>query len=115
MGYPQGRVGFPANIPGTVVHEWAAGVSLTTPIAHKGTIAGVKVLAASMLDLLLSEPLVNEVKRTFQEEIGNTKYENFLPDDQKPPIDLNRDEMEKWRPLMEKYYITDKVRWKQIQ
>ena len=36
---------FPANIPNISFHHWAAGVALATPIAHKGVLAGARVLA----------------------------------------------------------------------
>jgi hypothetical protein len=32
-------------------------------------------------------------------------YKSFLPEDAKPPLDLNEELMNKWRPLMEKFYI----------
>src|SRR5579863_9877623 len=39
----------PSNIPGGPGHNWANGVSMATPIAHKGVIAGAKVQAMTML------------------------------------------------------------------
>ena len=41
-----------------------------------------------------------------------SKYISIFPEDQKPPVDLNRDQMEKWRPLMEKFYLKEKVKWR---
>src|SRR5487761_2513329 len=38
---------FPSNIPGGPGHNWANGVSMATPIAHKGVVAGAKVLSSS--------------------------------------------------------------------
>ncbi len=108
---PTGRISFPANIPGSSNHEWPAGVPLATTIAHKAEVSGAKVLAASMLDLFKDEGLLNRVKQTFKEEIGDTKYTSILPKDQKPPVDLNREEMEKWRPMMKKFYVKEKVQW----
>src|SRR5271170_6348796 len=43
---------YPSNIPGGPGHNWANGVSMATPIAHKGVIAGAKVQAMTMLDIL---------------------------------------------------------------
>ena len=34
---------YPSNIPGGPGHNWANGVSMATPIAHKGVVAGAKV------------------------------------------------------------------------
>ncbi len=108
---PTGRFHFPANIPGCIFHKWSAGVSLTTSIAHKAEINGAKALAGSIIDLLMDEELLTNVKQTFIEEVGNTKYFSTIPTDQKPQADLNKDEMERWRPLMEKFYIKGNVQW----
>ena len=37
---------YPANIPGGPGHNWANGVAMATPIAHKGVVAGAKVVAS---------------------------------------------------------------------
>lgn len=108
---PTGQIHFPANIPGCSYHNWAAGVSLTTTIAHKAEVSGAKVLAASMIDLFMNEELLNNVKQVFKKEIGDAKYFSIIPKDQRPPVDLNKDEMEKWRPMMEKFYVKEKVQW----
>jgi aminobenzoyl-glutamate utilization protein B len=109
---PTGQLHFPANIPGCTFHKWPAAVSLTTTIAHKAEIHGAKVLAGSMLDLFLDNTLLNSAKHVFKEEMGDAKYFSIIPEDQKPPVDLNREEMERWRPKMEKFYVTEKVHWK---
>ena len=36
---------YPSNIPGGPGHNWANGISMATPIAHKGVIAGAKAQA----------------------------------------------------------------------
>lgn len=108
---PTGRFHFPANIPGCIFHKWPAGVSLTTSIAHKAEINGAKALAGSIIDLFMNEELLTNVKQIFIEEIGNTKYFSTIPMDQKPQVALNKDEMERWRPMMERFYIKEKVQW----
>ncbi len=109
---PTGQLHFPANIPGCSFHKWPAGVSLATTIAHKGEVHGAKVLAGSMIDLFMDEALLNKAKQAFKEEIGDAKYFSVIPEGQKPPADLNKDEMEKWRPKMEKFYLKEKVNWR---
>lgn len=108
---PTGRINFPANIPGCEFHHWSGGVSLATSIAHKAEVSGAKVLAASMIDLFMDEELLTGVKENFRKEIGDAKYFSILPEGQKPPVDLNKGEMEKWRPKMEKFYLKERVRW----
>lgn len=105
---PMGRVSFPSNIPNVAFHHWAAGSALATSVAHKGAVVGAKTLAASMIDLLSDPSLVEEAKRTFKEELGGEVYRPLLPPDQKPPVDLNRDLMEAFRPRMREHYVKDK-------
>ena len=108
---PTGRVTFPGNIPWIPFHHWAAGVATATSISHKGAVAGAKVLAASVVDFLTNPALVEEARSTFKEEIAGVQYESFLPKDQKPPIHLNRELMQRYRPLLEKHYLKEKPKF----
>lgn len=108
---PTGRVTFPSNIPGIPNHHWAAGVAPATSLAHKGAVIGAKVLAASVIDFLTRPSLVDEAKATFKKEIGDVQYRSFLPPDQKPPIHFNKEIMERYRPLLEKFYLKEKPRF----
>jgi len=105
---PMGRVGFPSNVPGVPFHHWTGGAALATSIAHKGAVAGAKVLAATAVDLLSDPALVQRAKDTFADEIGDVTYEPLIPADQKPPADLNREMMEAFRPAMREHYVTEK-------
>src|ERR1041385_7913409 len=49
---------YPSNIPGGPGHTRANGLSMATPIAHKGVLAGAKAQAMTMLDILLRPELV---------------------------------------------------------
>ena len=42
------------------------------------------------------------------DEIGDVEYRLPLPPDQKPPLDLNRDLMERYRPAMSEHYLKKK-------
>ena len=105
---PTGLITFPSNIPGVSYHHWSAGVSLATSIAHKGAVAGAKAMAGSALDLFLEPGLVAKAKETFKEETGDTEYRPLLPPDQKPPLELNRYIMERYRPAMRDHYLKEK-------
>ena len=65
-------------------------------------------MAASAVDLFLDPKLVAQAKQTFKEEIGDVEYKPLLPPDQKPPLDLNRDLMERYRPAMREHYLKQK-------
>jgi aminobenzoyl-glutamate utilization protein B len=105
---PMVRVMFPGWIPGAPPHHWAAGTQLATSITHKGAAAGAKVLGTSVLEYFLDETdLIERTKAAFKEQTGGREYKSLLPEGQTPPTDLNRAEMEKYRSLMEPFYVTD--------
>ena len=96
---------YPSNIPGGPGHNWANGVSMATPIAHKGVIAGAKVQAMTMLDILLHPELVKSAWEYFNNvETKDTKYKSFIRPEDKPAIWLNQKTMEQYRGEMKKYY-----------
>jgi aminobenzoyl-glutamate utilization protein B len=105
---PTGVLRFPASVPGVNYHNWQAAVTPISSIAHQGEVAGAKVLAASVLELLTSPELLAKAKDQFRQDIKDTRYFSLLPSDAKPPLDLNREMMERFRPEMRKYYLSKK-------
>ena len=105
---PMAKIYFPSNIPNINFHHWAAGVALATSIAHKGAVSGAKVLAASIIECFKNPQVVEDAKASFQKEIEGTAYFSMLPPDQKPPLELNRAMMEKYRPQMQPHYLKEK-------
>jgi aminobenzoyl-glutamate utilization protein B len=96
---------YPANIPGPPGHHWADGVAMATPIAHKGVIAGAKVQAMTMLDILLHPQLVDRAWDYFRNvQTKDVKYKSFLRPEDLPPIWLNQKKMEEFRPRMKAFY-----------
>ena len=96
---------YPANIPGTPGHNWADGIAMATPIAHKGVVAGAKVQAMTLLDLMLQPKLVNDAKRYFSDvQTKSVKYHPLMASSDQPAIWLNAEKMEKYRAAMRKYY-----------
>ncbi len=100
---PSATVRFPSAVPGVQAHHWTAGIAPTMSIAHKGAVVGAKVMAASVLDLLTSPELLAAAKKQFEQDTKDTKYFSLLPAGAKPPLDLNKDIMDKYRPAMRKY------------
>lgn len=111
---PHALIIFPANIPGMQAHHWSAGIAPATPIAHKGMVTGAKVLAASMIDLMANPDLLIRARQWFDDGLAEAKinYAPLLPPEAKPPLELNRDEMAKYRPQMENYYLNVPIRFK---
>lgn len=107
---PTGVLYIPASVPGIEYHNWKAAVTPTSTIAHKGMVAGAKALAASLLDLITEQELLRQSRAEFVEETTETKYVSLLPSDAKPPLDLNRATMDKYRPAMRKFYLNQTTR-----
>lgn len=99
---------FPSNIPGLQGHHWSNAVSMATPIAHKGVVAGAKVEAMTLLDLLLKPQLVTQAWAYFRNEQGMKQdYIPMVTKEDKPAIYLNQDIMEEYRPKLETFYFDE--------
>ncbi|WP_454256271.1 amidohydrolase [Pseudomonas sp. Marseille-Q8238] len=102
---PTAVLGYPANIPGVPFHTPAAAMSMATPIAHKGVVAGAKVLALTTLDLVRTPELLVEAKRYFTEvQNKEQKYLPFISDSDQPAVELNTEVMARFRPLLKPYH-----------
>lgn len=108
---PHGRIQFPANVPGVPSHHWCAAIAEATSIAHKGEVAGAKVLAGTCLDFLLNPGLVATARQTFAAEIEGTRYDPLLPPEARPPLNLNKEYMETFRPVLASRYVRTPVRF----
>ncbi len=96
---------YPANIPGTPGHNWADGIAMATPIAHKGVVAGAKVQAMTLLDLMLQPALVREAKDYFTTvQTKTVKYRPLMAASDQPAIWLNAEKMARYRESMRKFY-----------
>jgi aminobenzoyl-glutamate utilization protein B len=96
---------YPSNIPGLPGHNWANAIAMATPIAHKGVVAGAKVQAMTMLDILLTPQVVADAWDYFNNvQTKTVKYRSFFAPTDKPPIWLNESIMAKYRPEMRKLY-----------
>lgn len=102
---PTITIRFPANMPGLPGHHWANAVTMATPIAHKGVVAGAKVVAMTALDLLLDPDLLTEAKTYFEEvQTAEHQYTPFITADDQPAIHKNEELMARFRPLQEEFY-----------
>jgi aminobenzoyl-glutamate utilization protein B len=102
---PAGLMAFPASVPGIQYHEWHAAITPTSTIAHKGMVAGAKVMAGALLDLLTESELLQKARAEFDATTKATPYFQVLPADAKPPLDLNKATMDLYRPQMRAFYL----------
>ena len=105
---PTVNLRFPSNIPGLQGHHWSNAISMATPIAHKGVVAGAKVEAMTLLDFLLQPQLVADAKKYFEEEQGmKQKYIPMVGSDDQPAIYLNKEIMEEFKSQLEPFYYDE--------
>ena len=102
---PTSTISFPGNVPGAIGHHWSYVAGNYGSTAWKGLNAGAKAIAASAIDLLTKPEELKKLRDEFETYTKEHPYKSFLPEDAVPPLDLNKELMEKWRPMMEKYYI----------
>ena len=106
---PTITINYPSNIPGLPGHNWANAISMATPIAHKGIIAGSKVMAMTLVDLFVDPALLPSAKAFFKDvQTKDQKYQPVLTAADKPLITLNANIMAEFRPAMSKFYYDEK-------
>ncbi len=99
---PTVRLRYPANIPGMTGHHWSSGIAMATPIAHKGSNYGARVVARTAVDMLVDARLRQETKRYFDEvQTKDYQWESLIPLDTPPPVHLNRERMAGYRAQLE--------------
>jgi len=96
---------YPANIQAGPGHNWANAIAMATPIAHKGVVAGAKVQALTMLDILTHPELVEKSWDYFKNvQTKDTQYKPFIRAGDVPAVWLNKKIMDQYRPEMKKLY-----------
>ena len=99
---PTIRLRYPGNIPGRTGHHWSAGIAMATPIAHKGANYASRVIAMTAIDLFANPEKVEEAW-TYHREVTtqDRQWESLVPEGTGPPIFLNAEKMERYRPQLE--------------
>jgi aminobenzoyl-glutamate utilization protein B len=102
---PTVTLNYPANFAAGPGHSWANAVAMATPIAHKGVLAGAKVQAMTVLDLVMRPELVPDAWSYFKNvQNKERQYTPLIRPTDVPAIWLNEQTMAKYRPEMRKYY-----------
>ncbi len=99
---PTVRLVYPGQIPGVTAHHWSSGISMATPIAHKGANHGARVIAMTAIDLLANPDKVEEAWTYFREvTTKDQQWASLIPEGTPPPIHLNEEKMARFRPQLE--------------
>jgi aminobenzoyl-glutamate utilization protein B len=97
MIVPTATVNFPGGVPGMIGHHWSSVAAYYGSASWKGLNAGAKVMAATVLDLFSKPKLLEDIKAEFVDYSKNHPYKSFLPQGAKPPLDLNKELMDKFQ------------------
>ncbi|PWG02213.1 amidohydrolase [Sphingosinicella humi] len=102
---PTITVRYPSNIPELPGHHWSNAIAMATPIAHKGVVAGAKVVAMTTLDLL-TKPKLREAAWDYFNTVQtkDQKYVPMLGAEDKPALEINADIMAEYAPKLREYY-----------
>jgi len=96
---------YPSNIPDLPGHHWSNAISMATPIAHKGIVAGAKAEVLTLLDMLLKPEILANAWIYYREE--QTKDQQYIPlvgEKDQPAVYLNKKIMTEFAPKLKPLY-----------
>jgi aminobenzoyl-glutamate utilization protein B len=97
---PTATLNFPVGVPGEIGHHWSTVAAGYGSAAWKGLNAGAKVMAGTAVDLLTDTKLLESIKAEFTAYSKEHPYKSFLPEGSRPPLNLNKAIMDKYRDAM---------------
>lgn len=96
---------YPSNIPDLPGHHWSNAISMATPIAHKGVVAGAKAEAMTILDLLLKPEIIKNAWAYYKDEqTKDQKYTPLISPKEFPAVYLNQKIMADFKPKLSPFY-----------
>jgi len=101
---PFGALGIACTPDGVGGHNWQVAACAGSTIGKKALDITAKVLATSGIDLLMHPEIIDEAKMELDERLKGRIFKSLIPEAVKPPILINREIMDRYRPLQEKYY-----------
>ncbi len=102
---PTINLNYPSNIPGLPGHHWSNAITMATPIAHKGIVAGAKVEAMTLIDLFLKPELLVKAKEYYKNvQTKDIQYTPLVGEKDKPAIYLNQKIMSEYAPKLKATY-----------
>ena len=104
---PTVTIEFPGVVPGAIFHHWSTVTSNYGSAAWKGLNAGAKAISASALDLLTKPMLLEDIRKEFEAYVKVHPYQSFLPPEAQPPLEINKELMNKYRDAMMKMQVSE--------
>ena len=93
---------YPGNIPGMIGHHWSSGIAMATPIAHKGASRGSQGPRHDCARPAAAPRVARSGAAILHRADQGTQWKSLIPEGTKPPIDLNKEKMERFHPLLRK-------------
>ena len=84
---PTVTLNYPSNIPNLPGHNWSNAIAMATPIAHKGIVAGGKVMAMTMVDLLMRPEVIVAAKTLLHRRAAQERQVRAIARGQRPAAD----------------------------
>lgn len=76
-----------AFVVGAPGHSWQNVATCGTSIGHKSTVFASKVIAATLVDLMIKTDLLKTIQGEWKDRIKDMEYLSPIPPDLKPPLD----------------------------
>jgi aminobenzoyl-glutamate utilization protein B len=106
---PTATVRFPGKVPGVRGHHWSTVACGFGSAAHKGLNAGAKAMAATAMDVLTRSDVRDAIREEFTAYSKTHPYKSFLPEDARPPLDINEELMKRFAPLLERFQFEERA------
>jgi hypothetical protein len=90
--------------PGVTAHSWGFAACAGSPIGKKALEVAGKVNACAALDVINRPEIIGEAKKEMREYLHGKKYLSLFPIATQPKQAINRDVMDRFRSLQEKFY-----------
>lgn len=78
-------------------HHWGVVRCAGDTMGQKSLDCAAKAISLTAADILCDEEVLPAAQGEWKERMGDRKYECLLPEGQQPPVDLNKDVMDKYR------------------
>jgi aminobenzoyl-glutamate utilization protein B len=104
---PTATVQFPGKVPGVAGHHWSTVACGFGSAAQKGLNAGAQAMAATAIDLFERPDALSAIRSEFESYSKKHPYKSFLPDNARPPLEMNADLMKQFIPAMQQHYVNE--------
>lgn len=78
-------------------HHWAVARCAGDTMGQKSMDCAAKVISMTAIDLICDKEKLKEAQDEWKQRMQGKKYKSLLPDDYEPPVELNKDVMDKYR------------------